>query len=178
MSAVQMVLIPPAQDSDELHEDLRLPSRARRCAAADDLVEATAAEARGRGYRRLGLLGTGFTVSASFLPDGFARSGMDVVVSREADRAWLHERYLGELLNGTFLERRREGMHRIVRDLVARQGIEAVILAGTELPLLLRTDRIGGLPFWTPPTSTSGRSSKPGGPAEHPSTRHEGSASR
>lgn len=111
------------------------------------IVEACADEARRRGLTRVGLLGTGFTMEAGFYPGVFGRMGIEVCVPDADGRSWLHERYLGELLNGVFRDETREGVLRLVSRLVDAHGIEAVVLAGTELPLLIRAERVAGLPL-------------------------------
>lgn len=110
------------------------------------IVETTAREARDRGLRRVGLLGTGFTMAAGFYPTVFGRHGLEVHVPDADARTWLHDRYLGQLLDGIFLDETREGVLQIVSDLAERHGIEAVVLAGTELPLLIRSQTVSGLP--------------------------------
>ena len=110
------------------------------------IVEVCADEARRHGLLRLGLLGTGFTMGAAFYPAVFARRGMMVVVPSEEERAWLHERYIGELLVGNFRDATRDGVVDIVRRLAASESVDGVILGGTELPLLLRDTTIAGLP--------------------------------
>jgi aspartate racemase len=111
------------------------------------IVEVCAEEARQRGYRRVGLLGTGFTMAATFYPDVFAQLGIEVAVPNERDRSWLHERYLGELLIGDFRQQTRTGIEQIVERLCKDQRIEAIVLAGTELPLLLQSSTIANLPI-------------------------------
>jgi aspartate/glutamate racemase len=54
---------------------------------------------------------------------------------------------LGELLNGIFRDAPREGVRRLIEDLMDKAQIEAVVLAGTELPLLIRADTLCGLPL-------------------------------
>ena len=66
------------------------------------IVEVCAAEAQRRGLRRLLLLGTRFTMEAEFYPTVFARYGIDVVAPDEAERTWVHARYVDELLKGDF----------------------------------------------------------------------------
>jgi aspartate racemase len=110
------------------------------------IVEVCANEAQRRGLRRLGLLGTGFTMGAPFYPQVFARRGMTVVTPNESERPWLHERYIGELLVGNFRDETRDGVVAIVRRLAADEGIDGVILGGTELPLLLGDATVAGLP--------------------------------
>lgn len=110
------------------------------------IVEVCAAEARRRGLRHLVLLGTRFTMEASFYPEVAARYGVIVVPPDEADRRWVHDRYLGELLGGDFRDETRDGLIALVGRLRDQRRIDGVILGGTELPLLLRSDMIAGLP--------------------------------
>jgi aspartate racemase len=110
------------------------------------IVEVCADEAQRLGIRRPLLLGTGFTMGAPFYPEVFGRRGMDVVVPAADDRAWLHERYIGELLEGDFRTETRHGVIAIVERLRETAAVDAVILGGTELPLLLRADTIATLP--------------------------------
>lgn len=110
------------------------------------IVEACADEARRLGLRRVGLLGTGFTMDAGFYPAVFAKLGIEVIVPGEADRGWLHERYLGELLKGVFADETRDSVTLLVRRLVEERQVEAVVLAGTELPLLLNAPSIASVP--------------------------------
>ena len=110
------------------------------------IVEVCADEAQRRGLRRLGLLGTGFTMGAPFYPAVFARRGMTVVPPNEKERPWLHERYIGELLVGNFRDETRDGVVAIVRRLATEEAIDGIILGGTELPLLLGDSRVAGLP--------------------------------
>jgi len=110
------------------------------------IVEVCANEAQRLGLRRLGLLGTGFTMGAPFYPQVFARRGITVVTPNESERPWLHERYIGELLAGNFRDETRDGVVAIVRRLAADERIDGVILGGTELPLLLGDSTVADLP--------------------------------
>lgn len=110
------------------------------------IVEVCAEEARRRGLRRVALLGTRFTMDAPFYPEVCARSGVAVVTPREAERAWVHERYVGELLRGEFRDDTRAEFVALVRRLRDEERVAGVILGGTELPLLLPTPAIADLP--------------------------------
>ena len=110
------------------------------------IVEACADEARRRRMRRLLLLGTRFTMEAPFYPTVFARHQPDVIVPGESDRRWIHERYVGELLEGVFRESTRQEFTALVDRMRDEQAIDGVILGGTELPLLLPSPEIAGLP--------------------------------
>ncbi len=110
------------------------------------IVEACAEEAKRRTLSRLVLLGTRFTMEAPFYPDVLRRHAVAVVTPNDADRAWVHERYVGELLKGDFRDRTRRQMIDLVARLRDAERVDGVILAGTELPLLLAGPEIAGLP--------------------------------
>jgi aspartate racemase len=110
------------------------------------IVEVCAEEARRRDIRRPLLLGTKFTMQAPFYPAVCARFGIDVIVPHEDERSWAHERYVQELLKGDFRDETRQSFVTLVERLREREGIDAVILGGTELPLLLRAPAVAGLP--------------------------------
>ena len=110
------------------------------------MIEVCAKEAGRRGLLRLALLGTRFTMEASFYPTVCARHGVSVVPPDAADRRWVHERYVGELLKGDFRDDTRERFVSLIARLREQQDVDGVILGGTELPLLLRDATIAGLP--------------------------------
>jgi len=110
------------------------------------IVEVCAREANRLGLRRLGLLGTRFTMEAPFYPAVCNRFGIAVVAPDETERAWIHERYVGEFLRGKFRDETRQGFLSLVGGLRDREGIDGIVLGGTELPLLLPTPVIAGVP--------------------------------
>jgi aspartate racemase len=110
------------------------------------IVETCAAEAQRRGLKRLALLGTRFTMEAPFYPEVCARFGIDIVTPGAEERTWVHERYVGQLLKGDFREATRREFVELVDRLRRDERIEAVILGGTELPLLLKDSSIAGVP--------------------------------
>jgi aspartate racemase len=111
------------------------------------IVAVTCDEARGRGLRRLALFGTRFTMTAPLYPDVFSKEGIAVVIPEPADQDYIHEKYLGELVNGIFLPETRDGLLAIVDRMARQNGIDGVILGGTELPLILREPEHRGIPF-------------------------------
>src|SRR5215470_8930420 len=72
------------------------------------IVEVCAEEARRRGLRRLALLGTRFTMAGPFYPEVFTRHGLVAIPPGEADRVWVHQRYIEQLLKGDFREETRQ----------------------------------------------------------------------
>lgn len=110
------------------------------------IVETCAAEAARRGLRRLALLGTRFTMEAPFYPEVCARHGVEVVAPGDTDRARVHERYVGELLRGEFRDDTRREVVSLVERMRDADGVDGVILGGTELPLLLPGTTVAQLP--------------------------------
>ena len=111
------------------------------------IAEAAAATAVARKYKRVGLFATRFTMRGGFYNDVFARSGIAVVLPQEEEQEYVHAKYIGELVNGRysgelvngiFLPATRDGLIEIVDRIARRDHIDALILGGTELPLILR----------------------------------------
>ena len=111
------------------------------------IVEATAAEAGRRGLKRLALFGTRYTMQGHFYQDVFEKSGMTIVVPDEAEQGFIHDKYMTELVKGLLVPDTRERLLAIVAAMTARDGVEAVILGGTELPLILRDPAASGIPL-------------------------------
>ena len=61
-----------------------------------------------------------------------------MVVPGAEDQAYVHEKYVRELVPGTFQADTRDGFVRVLDRMRKSDDIEGVILGGTELPLLLR----------------------------------------
>ncbi len=124
---------------DELRRRSRIP--------LVSIVESTCDAAQALGLRRVALFGTSFTMRGRFYPEVFSRAGLTIVVPRDDEQAYIHEKYMKELLNNVFLPETRERLLAIVEVMKTRDSIEAVILGGTELPLIMRDAEPGGIPF-------------------------------
>ena len=112
--------------------------RARSPLPLISIVEATCREAQALGLKKLGLLGTRFTMTAGFYQKVFEGQGIALALPGEQDQPWVHEKYMGELVEGVFLPATREGFLKVIEGMKQRDAIQGVILGGTELPLLLR----------------------------------------
>lgn len=110
------------------------------------IVEATLTATKERKFTRVGLFGTRFTIESNFYQDAFARSGIEIAVPHAEERSYIHEKYMGELVQGVFSPETRGRMLKIAERMRAEDKIQGLILAGTELPLLLR-DSNAGIPF-------------------------------
>ena len=67
------------------------------------IVQAACDHAKRLGLTRLALLGTGFTMRARFYPDVFSRAGIDLVRPSDGEMAYIHDKYINELLRNEFL---------------------------------------------------------------------------
>jgi aspartate racemase len=111
------------------------------------IVEVTCAAAKGRGMKRVGLFGTRFTMQGRFYRDVFDRAGITLVTPRAEEQDYIHDKYMNELVNGIFLPETRESLLAVVERMSGRDDIEGLILGGTELPLILRAEKHGEVPF-------------------------------
>jgi aspartate racemase len=110
------------------------------------IVEATCEHAQSLGFRRLGIFGTRFTMQGRFYRDVFSKAGIELVAPSGDEQQWIHDKYLGELVNAVFLDSTRDGLLAIAQRLASRDAIDGLILGGTELPLIVRDDS-GPVPF-------------------------------
>jgi aspartate racemase len=109
------------------------------------IVEATCAHAKLRGFKRLALFGTRYTMRADFYQRVFTREGIELVVPDPKDQDYIHEKYFAELVPGIFLPETRENLLAIVDRMKSKIDIEGVVLAGTELALILRDESHNGI---------------------------------
>jgi aspartate racemase len=100
------------------------------------LGDATAHAVLAAGVRRVGLLGTGFTMSQDFYTGRLASHGLDVLVPGEADHAEVHRVIYEELVMGVVRDESRDAYAAVIDRLVDR-GAEGVILGCTEIELLI-----------------------------------------
>ena len=110
------------------------------------IVETCAQEAQRLRLTRLALLGTRFTMEGTFYPAVFERYGMEIVVPTKEERDWVHDRYMNELLKGRFREEVRGDVIALIARLRDEEGIDGVVLGGTELTLLLSAPVIADVP--------------------------------
>lgn len=101
------------------------------------IADATAEAILAAGHRRVGLLGTRYTMEHEFYRERLMHPhGLEVMVPDAPDRALVHRVIFDELCRGQVLEPSRAEYRRIIAALVSR-GAEAVILGCTEISLLV-----------------------------------------
>lgn len=111
------------------------------------IVEATCEAAKDLGLKKVGLFGTRFTMQGRFYPKVFSSERISIVAPDEDEQVYIHDKYMNELVRGIFLPETRERLLTIVDRLKERDGIEGLILGGTELPFILRDSTTTGIPF-------------------------------
>ena len=110
------------------------------------IIEETCKNAQKRGLKKLGLLGTRFTMESDFFKKPFEYREMAVIVPDKEDQELIHQRLFSEIELGIIKDSTREELLSIVRKMIDRHSIDAVILGCTELPLILNKDEFG-IPF-------------------------------
>ncbi|MFE2432244.1 aspartate/glutamate racemase family protein [Streptomyces sp. NPDC059373] len=106
-----------------------------------NICRCTADEAARRGAATVGLLGSSFSMEEAFYRDEFEAQGMKVAVPAPADRAFVQNAIETELPRGDVSPATRERFLRIARDLL-RGGADVLVLACTEIPLVIRPQDI------------------------------------
>jgi aspartate racemase len=96
-------------------------------------------EAVRRGARRVGVLGTRYTMSGPVYRDALGEVGIDTVVPGDADFGMVDRIIFGELVHGIFTDASRQAYNGVIARLADR-GCDMVALACTEIPLLVRDD--------------------------------------
>ena len=102
------------------------------------IADATAEKIRAADIKRIGLLGTRFTMEHDFykgrLIDNF---GLDVLIPEKEDREIVHRVIYEELVQGKIVDASRNEYKRIMQDLLAK-GAQGIILGCTEIELLVK----------------------------------------
>src|SRR5690606_14067059 len=100
------------------------------------IAEVVADQAEQDGRRRVGILGTRFTMEADLYPRTLAARGIESAVPDPDDRAVVHRIIFDELVNGVFTDESRSAYVEIIEKLRA-DGCDAVALVCTEIPILV-----------------------------------------
>jgi aspartate racemase len=105
------------------------------------IARVVAEEARRRGFRRVGVLGTRFTMGhgAPVYTPALAAASIEALVPDPADQEMVDRIIFAELVDGVFRDESRQAYNDAIARL-ARRGCDAVALACTEIPLLVRPE--------------------------------------
>jgi aspartate racemase len=110
------------------------------------IIEETRKNAQKRGLKKLGLLGTRFTMESDFFKKPFGDNEMAVVVPEKEDQELIHHRLFSEIELGIIKDSTKEELLSIVKKMIDKHSIDALILGCTELPLILNKEEFG-IPF-------------------------------
>jgi len=106
------------------------------------IADAAATAIKASGLKRVGLLGTRFTMEGTFYRDRLEQEhGLEVVIPGEEDREKVHRIIYDELVQGQTRESSRKVYQEVIASLEG-QGAQGVILGCTEIPLLIRASDV------------------------------------
>ncbi|GGB59995.1 amino acid racemase [Virgibacillus dakarensis] len=104
------------------------------------IVEATYEKAEELGLKRLGLLGTKFTMENDFFKKPFITGKKDIFVPDEDVQQYLHQKIVDELENGIVDPQTKQDFLKIVHDMAEKENLDGLILGCTELPMIINED--------------------------------------
>ncbi len=104
------------------------------------IPKAVCDEVMKKGYKKIGLLGTIFTMEQDYMKKDFLQAGVDVIVPDKADRELIAKRIYEELEVGIVKKSTLQEFNEIIKKMQREHEIEAVVLGCTELPLLLNDE--------------------------------------
>jgi aspartate racemase len=102
------------------------------------IIEATCDEAKRRNISKVGLLGTIFTMDGEFFKNPFANNHIEVVTPTDEEKRFVNQKILQELELGIVNEETLSAFLKIVQRMKDENGIQAIVLGCTELPLLFK----------------------------------------
>lgn len=93
--------------------------------------------------KKIGLMGTGFTMKADFFPECFTKHGLNLFVPKDDDQKYLHEKIFSELAVGIVNDDTKNKILKMAQSMIDDHGIDSLILGCTELPLIFDTEYPG-----------------------------------
>ena len=112
------------------------------------IAEETAKEIVRQKIKKVGLLGTKFTMENSFFKGRLAKFGINTVIPDDADRDFIHASIFTELTKGSFKDETKNKYLEIINRL-QMDGAEGVIFGCTEISLLVKQSDCGIIVFDT-----------------------------
>jgi aspartate racemase len=111
------------------------------------IVETTCDAATRLNLKRIALFGTRFTMQGSFYPEVFSRAGITLAVPEADEQAYIHDKYMNDLVYGIILPETHDRLLAILDKMKERDGAEGLILGGTELSLIIKDAEHNGMPI-------------------------------
>lgn len=118
--------------ADDVQESIHIPLL--------HIADVTADEIGKRGFKKVGLLGTRFTMEEDFYKGRLQeKHRLEIIIPDEEERQAIHNILYSELCMGEIKKISKEAFQKIIENLVAR-GAEGIILGCTEIPLLVKQE--------------------------------------
>jgi aspartate racemase len=118
--------------ADEIQKHIQIPLL--------HIADATAEKIKAQGLKRIGLLGTRFTMEEDFYKGRLSeKQGLEVIIPTEKERDIVHRVIFDELCLGEIRQSSRE-QYVSIMDHLARDGAEGIILGCTEISLLIQEE--------------------------------------
>lgn len=109
------------------------------------IVEAACDEAVRQNMKKIGLLGTIFTMTGDFFKKPFSKNCIEIVVPTKEEMEFINEKISAELELGIVKEDTLLEFQKIIKRMKDENNIQAVVLGCTELPILLN-DEVSPVP--------------------------------
>lgn len=120
--------------ADEMAQNISIPIL--------DIVDATASKIKEKNLKKVGLLGTNFTMSQDFYRKRLeVQHKLNVIIPNEEDREIIHRIIYQELILGQINEKSKKQYLKIIKEL-QKNGAEGIILGCTEIPLLIKQKEV------------------------------------
>ncbi|WP_241591710.1 aspartate/glutamate racemase family protein [Rosenbergiella epipactidis] len=100
------------------------------------IIESTCEEVKTQGIKRVGLLGTRFTMEEDFFKKPFIEASIEIITPHSAEIDYISDKIHHELERGIVNQETQAVFISIIKRMYRDEGIEAIILGCTELPIL------------------------------------------
>jgi len=111
------------------------------------IVDKTCEYIKKTGIKKVGLLGTKFTMQSEFYKRACNRKDIEIFFPSEKEQDYIQNKLMTEIELGKFIDDTRDGLIDIIKRMTKYNSIEGVILGCTELPLILTKSELG-IPFF------------------------------
>lgn len=119
--------------ADELQERLQIP--------VIHIATATAQAIKAKGIKKIGMMGTRFTMERDFFRLKLQEEGIEMLIPEDDDRGFIHYTIFEELGRGIFSWETKQRYLGIMQKLMAA-GAEGIIAGCTEIPMLIKANEV------------------------------------
>lgn len=110
------------------------------------IVDETCKRASNMKLKKLGLMGTKFTMESDFFQKAFHDAGISIIVPMKDEQQFIYNKIISEIALGITKNSTRQELLSVVKRMIDEDSIDGLILGCTELPLILEKDEYG-IPF-------------------------------